>query len=109
SGETPIESANPASIRSLGANERRVRFPPLRPTLQGSLGLTKRNRSQEPRARGATPPFQGWDTTVRTSLAEVQILTVVLRSQSVQGTAAAHTRARDGSIPSTATRPISRF
>jgi hypothetical protein len=54
SGETPIESANHASIRSLGANERRVRFPPLRPTLQGSLGLTKRIRSQEPRARGAT-------------------------------------------------------
>lgn len=79
------------------------------------------------------PPFQGWDTTVRTSLAEVQILSVALVvswavdvwlsdcksaeprgsafrasllvrvSQSVLGTAAAHSRARDGSIPSAAT------
>lgn len=31
SGETTIGSANPAPVRSFGANERRVRFPPLRP------------------------------------------------------------------------------
>lgn len=38
SGETMIDSANHASIRSLSANERRVRFPPLRPTFQGASG-----------------------------------------------------------------------
>lgn len=38
SGETMIGRANPAPVRSLGANERRVRFPPLRPHHRSTEG-----------------------------------------------------------------------
>jgi hypothetical protein len=88
SGETTIESANHASVRSLGANERRVRFPPLRPNYASvpRMGHDSANvvgRGSNPLA-GTSRPF-------------------ARRSQSVLGTAAAHSRVRDGSIPSTAT------
>lgn len=130
-----------------------------------TLGSTP-STATPPTRSAQTPPFQGWDTTVRRLLAEVQILSVALRfrgplklryrncklrsierssnrslascpcfrvsragrrslptdclyrasrsryrtsltrplSQSVLGTAAAHSCVRDGSIPSAATR-----
>jgi hypothetical protein len=106
-----IDSVNHASIRSLGANERRVRFPPLRPTLQGSLGLTKRTA---PRSLGLEEQIRhrSKDGTRQCERRWLRFKSSRWyfaahqrrRSQSVLGTAAAHSRVRDGSIPSTATK-----
>ena len=99
SGETMTKRANPAKVRSLGANERRVRFPPLRlrrraprcarrarlrepsESTSRSLPRTSCSGEREPIPSTATcrlmPPFQGWDATLRRLLAEVRVLSVV--------------------------------
>jgi len=102
SGETTTGGANTAPVRSLGANECGVRLPPLRRTdvvQQQDIGLRANAFASTLLARvtdGPTleayltpmipvrlrapvhmPPLRRWDARLRSSLAEVQVLSVV--------------------------------